>query len=231
MPATRREFLKFVGISLASLVTTRCLPSIDPTCYAPTPATSMPRTASPTSFPTVTCYMPTRPLPTPTFSSAFSARWIALRECWLSLNDARLNSPEDTKFEYTLRQRHADALMALVAQKELDDTVANEIGIAFDQAVAHIRRQLVTCYIALPPEFVPREDLMKQAAILTEMAQRSDIDPNTTTRARAAIERDMAWFAQFAPGKTPVKLDEVQATATEMEAAQILAELLLGKKK
>ncbi|HSD82495.1 MAG TPA: hypothetical protein VLG46_01475, partial [Anaerolineae bacterium] len=61
---------------------------------------------------------------------------------------------------------------------------------------------------------------------LTEMAQRSDIDPATVERARAALARDMAWLAQFRAGENPKDLESIQATPTEIKAARILVDLL-----
>jgi hypothetical protein len=153
-----------------------------------------------------------------------------LRACWLDLTNPKLKVPQDRAFVKDLSQRHADALKALVDGKELDVAVAAEIGVAFEQAVAHTRRQLATCYEAISSEFAPREDLMTQAAALTEMAQRSSIDPSTVARARAALERDMAWLSQFQAGQKPGELSYIQVTPTEAEAARILVELLLGKK-
>jgi hypothetical protein len=147
------------------------------------------------------------------------------------LADPRLQSFEDTEFSLSLRQRHTDALKALVDSKELEAAIAAEIGVAFEQAVAHIQRQMATCYIALPPEYTPRADLMTQAAALTEMAQRSSIDSNTVARAWAALERDMAWLSQFQAGQKPGELNVIQVTPTEAEAARILVALLLGQQK
>jgi hypothetical protein len=165
----------------------------------------------------------------------------------LDLRNTELQSVEDTDFAIELRQRHADALDALVTHGELDAAVAEEIGVAFEQAVAHVQRKMATCYIAVPPEFVPRENLVQQAAMLEEMAVESDIAPDTVAaamleemavesdiapdtvaQAQAALERDVAWLAQFDAGQVPGTLDEVEVSTESVEAAHILVELLLG---
>ncbi|MBE9508992.1 MAG: hypothetical protein IMY86_13205 [Chloroflexi bacterium] len=201
MKSTRREFISYVGVTLASLLTTRCRP---------------------------TCYTPAAPVPYPPFTPTPNARWATLRECWLDLRNTELQSVEDTDFAIGLRQRHADALDALVTDGELDAAVAEEIGVAFEQAVAHVQRKMATCYIAVPPEFVPRENLVQQAAMLEEMAVESDIAPDTVAQAQAALERDVAWLAQFDAGQVPGTLDEVEVSTESVEAAHILVELLLG---
>jgi hypothetical protein len=158
-----------------------------------------------------------------------SPDWQALRACWLDLSDSRLQSYQDNAFIKDLRQRHARALDALVTSGELESPVAEQIGIAFEQAVAHIQRQMATCYIALPPEFMPREDLVKQAAALHEMAAQSDIAPATLTQAQAALERDLAWLAQFDSGQTPADWATLTAPPAAIQAAHILVLLLTSK--
>ena len=71
---------------------------------------------------------------------------------------------------------------------------------------------------------------MTQAGALAEMARRSNIDPDTVTRARDAMARDMAWLAQFQAGQAPGELSSIEATPAQIEAARILVELLLAKK-
>jgi hypothetical protein len=195
-----------VGIALGSLMTVRCV-----TCYAPIEPTD--------PFPT--------PSPRPTEPSA-DPNWGTLRECWLDLDSPELRSYDDTDFSIGLRQRHDDALAALVESDEIDGAVAGEIGAAFEEAIAHIQRQQATCYIALPPVFAPREDLVQQASILEELAEESDIDPETVAQAQAALERDIAWLSQFHAGEEPGELDGIEVTPEAAKAAKILVELLLG---
>lgn len=202
MQRTRREFIRFVRVVLAAALTRSCA-----ACYTPAPGGYTPRPAPPTPDP----------------------HWSNLRTCWLDLAAAELPSFEDGELPGRLRQCHANALQALVDGGKLRADIADEIAVAYDQAVAHIERQLATCYIALPPEFTPRSDLMKQADLLAEMAEKSDINPMTVAHARAALERDIAWLAQFQAGQVPGSLTQIEVDADSIEAARILVDLLLGK--
>lgn len=224
MKTTRREFIRRVGVALGSLISAHWA-----CCYAPVEVPQTPPT-TPTIPPTryesiqVTCYEPAGP----TESGLTSQHWIDLRECWFELDNPQLLSAEETSFSSNLRTQHTDALSELVIGGEVDELVAIEIDAAFQEAVSHIQRQQATCYIALPPVFAPREDLMKQAEILEEMAAAGDIDPETLAQAQAALERDIAWLAQFHAGEEPGELDEIEITPEAAEAARILVELLLG---
>jgi len=204
MKPTRREFIRRLGVALGSLMAMRCV-----SCYAPIEPTGSP------------------PAPWPTESGP-DPNWDMLRACWLDLDNPELQSFEDTDFSRELRQRHGDALAALVESGELDAAVADEIDVAFEEAIAHTQRQQATCYIALPPVFTPREDLMQQAALLEEMATEGDIDSETVAQAQAALERDITWLAQFHAGEEPGELEGIEVTPEAAEAAQILVELLLG---
>jgi hypothetical protein len=155
--------------------------------------------------------------------------WAALRDCWYSLDDPRLQSFEDNDFIVTLRQRHQEALQMLVDFGDLEPAVAEEIEVAFEQAIAHIQRNMATCYIGLPAEYYPRADLLSQEALLEEMAAESDIDPVTVEQARAALARDIEWLTQFEAGQVPGALEEIEPDANAIEAARILVELLLGQ--
>lgn len=200
MRSTRREFIQYIGIALASLLSTRCTP----TCYTPMPLT-----------------------PFPSSSSSLSPYWLALRKCWLELSDPRLQSQEDTEFSMDLRERHADALHALVSNGGLSADVSAEIGAAFEQAVAHIQRQMASCYIMLPPEFAPRADLVRRITLLEEMSKENDIDPEIVQEMRTALERDVAWLAEFQAGRVPGEWEDAEVDAVSIEAARILVELLL----
>jgi hypothetical protein len=202
MPPTRRDFIRYVGLFLASAIARSCGPT-----------------------PVVTCYEAVAPTPEPT--PLLNARWAALRDCWYSLDDPQLQSFEDNDFIVALRRRHREALDALAAAGELDPAVGEEIAIAFGQAVAHIQRNQATCYIALPPEFQPRADLLSQEEALEEMAVRSEIDPATVEKARAALARDIEWLSQFSAGQVPGSLEEIAPDPNAVEAARILVELLL----
>lgn len=201
MKATRREFMGYVGIVLGALLSTRCAP----TCYTPVPTGPFP-TSPPTAKPS----------------------WNVLQECWFTLDDPRLRSYEETEFSIDLRKRHTDALETLVSGRELSSEVAEEINIAFEQAVAHIQRQMASCYIALPPEFGPRDDLVERVTVLEEMAEESDVEVETVREMRAALERDMEWLAEFDAGKMPGEWEEVEVDSVSRQAARVLVDLLLG---
>jgi hypothetical protein len=140
-----------------------------------------------------------------------------------------LQSYEDTDFSIDLRDRHADALHALVSNGELSADVSKEINAAFEQAVAHIQRQMATCYIALPPEFAPREDLVQRITMLEEMAEESDVEAEAVREMREALERDLAWLAEIHAGGVPGEWEGIEADEVSIEAARILIELLLGE--
>jgi hypothetical protein len=203
--ATRREFIGRVGVTLGSLIGARWA-----CCYAPVPPTY------------------TSPILSSSPGGSTDPNWSTLRACWVDLDHPELQSFEDTGFSRDLRQRHEHALAALVESKEIDAAVADEIAIAFEEAIAHIQRQQATCYIALPPVFAPREDLVKQAELLEELSAEGDIASKTVAQAQAALERDIAWLAQFHAGEEPGELDGIEITPEAAEAARILVELLLG---
>ncbi|MBN1977683.1 MAG: hypothetical protein JW918_09805 [Anaerolineae bacterium] len=159
---------------------------------------------------------------------ALGSLMAALRACWFDLDNPKLQSFDDTDFSRELRQRHEDALTTLVDSGELDAAVADEIAAAFEEAIAHVQRQQASCYIALPPEFAPRDDLMRQADLLEGLAAEGDIDPGTVAEAQEALERDIAWLAQFHAGEVPEELEGIEVTPEAAEAARILVGLLLG---
>jgi hypothetical protein len=88
---------------------------------------------------------------------------------------------------------------------------------------------MAECYIMLPPEFAPRADLVQQAAALEKIAEKGDVEPATVRLAQEALERDITWLAQFQSGQVTGTLEEVEADAASVEAAQILIELLVGR--
>lgn len=228
MMTTRRTFIRQVGVSLAATLTSGCMR----TCYTPAP---------PTQMPTPTCYVPAAPTLTPDVTDS---RWRDLRACWLGLRDRRFEPGQSVdgdryaraeELGKTLHQRHQAALDALVADGSLSAEVAAEIGVAFEEALNHLQSKLATCYAPLAPgeanPYPPREDLNAQAAALAEMAQRSNIDQATVAKAQAALERDIAWLAEFHATRQAGDINTIAASPAEIEAASILVELLLGKKR
>jgi hypothetical protein len=155
--------------------------------------------------------------------------WLALRECWLDLEDPRLQSLEQNGFSQELRQRHKKALNTLLQADQIDTSVAQLIGNAFEHLIDHVQQSMSLCYIAMPAYAMPRGDLMQQLTLLEEMATQGAIEPETVSMARAALERNIAWLAQFESGETPGWLEQVDVAPSSAEAARILVGIFLGQ--
>jgi hypothetical protein len=155
--------------------------------------------------------------------------WSALQGCWAGLECGRVRSMLDGPLPQDLRQRHAQALEALVDAAELTRDAAEGVGAAFEQILAHDERLMSMCYIAFPVEYVPRQDLMGQVAALEEMAGKSDLDPAVVAQVRDALGRDIAWLAQFVASEEPGIVSDIEVGTTSAEAARILVDLLLGR--
>jgi hypothetical protein len=203
MGVTRRRFIGYVGVMIASLLSSRC----QGTCYIQTVVVTR----------------------VPGAGTSRNEFWMALRECWLTLDHPALRTIGDTNFTHALRQRHTEALEDLVASGEMEAIVADGIEIAFQEVIIHRQMQMSTCYVALPPEFVPREDLLRQIEMLEEIELGGEVETATLAQARAAIERDMAWLSEFHAGRIPGELEEAEADSASIEAARILVELLISE--
>jgi hypothetical protein len=166
MGLTRREFLKGVGVTMASLAMTGC-------------STGLSRD-----------------------NSDDSPRG-RLRRYWLRLD----NLAETTKKDYEkgeqlkseLAAGHRAALDDLVSGGELTAIVSNQVQAAFDEALYHVWRANapMTCYEPMIVDYTPTSanQLVQQASLLAEMARGGNLDPDTVRRARAAIERDIAFLS------------------------------------
>jgi hypothetical protein len=237
MSPSRREFMKGIGVMLASLLTTRCTT----TCYTPVP-------------PEPTCYTAV-PTPSPSPSSGEGKDWDRLRQAWYGLDRLARDAPDLEKGERThkrLVSDHQTALNHLVGAGQLDPTIADDMQAAFEGAAYHVWRANapITCYEAVPyPDYQIEgsSDLARQADLLAEMAETSDIDPATIAQAQAAIERDIAFLAMTAneqqalietvrqaagdtwdlPHLAELNLDVPPESA---KAARILVEVLLERK-
>jgi hypothetical protein len=177
MPVSRRDFMKVFGMSVASLLLTRCRFPIGVTCYAPLPPTALPDS--------------TRD---------------RLRLCWLSftelaqktIEEAKQRSTENT-FGQQLVADHRAALDELVASGELSPSIADLIQEAYAAAVYHVWRSNapMTCYEPMLVDYAPTGAaiLIQQASILNEEAADGVIDPETLAKAQAALEHDMAYYA------------------------------------
>ncbi|MGD9099534.1 MAG: hypothetical protein PVF45_03575 [Anaerolineae bacterium] len=152
---------------------------------------------------------------------------------------------------------HQVALDELVESGELDGTVAGQIWVVFTEVVCHFKDSMnQLCYIAIPFESGVRTDLLQQADALGQVAGELDLDPALVERAQAAIARDMAFFqtmeraqaaiaardlsflqaveagqAERAQIQQQYRANQLQASPEALEAARVLADLLLGKAK
>lgn len=181
--------------------------------------------------------------------------WDRVRGAWYDLELLALDAHDYDKGEQTrvrLLADHRAALDALVDRGEIDPDVADDLHLAFEGACHHVWRANapITCYVpSIGPEYriESSSDLARQADLLAEMADRSDIDEATVERARAAIERDIAFLA-LAPEDQRALIDAVMEAAegrmdyprlseldlevppSSLEAARILVEVLLGER-
>jgi hypothetical protein len=162
-----------------------------------------------------------------------------LRDCWYQLDDLAQGAgtaPDETQqAQESLVEAHRAALDDLVALDEMDAEVAEHVQAAFTEASFHAWRNNapITCYIALPVEYEPREDLLLQADKLAEVS--GDLDPATVAAVQAALARDMAFFDALSEGTVESKNNaglwrsgEIEVSAEALEAAQFLIDLLLG---
>jgi hypothetical protein len=181
MSVSRRDFMKMVGVSVASLFLTRCRPFVS--CYTPTPPPM--------------CYAPTAPPP-----SALER----LRQCWLrfgelaqtTIQESNQGSIENT-FGQQLVREHRAALDELIAPGELTPAVADLVQEAYEAAVYHIWRSnaSMTCYEPMIVDYAPisAEVLIRQSEALSGLAAQGNIDPQTLSNAQTALEHDMAYYA------------------------------------
>ncbi len=178
MSISRRNFMKLVGVSVSSLLLTRCRFIFQPMCYTPVP-------------------------PSPTTPS--SARE-ALRSCWFRFDElatAAIQESKDGDYDNTFGQQllaeHRTALDALVTEGAITVEVADLVHEAYAAAVFHVWRSNipVTCYEPVMVNYAPASAgiLVKQAEVFEQIADAGGIDPETLERARTALEHDMAFYA------------------------------------
>jgi len=222
MKKPRREFLAGLGATFAGLVLTRCFP----TCYAP--------------------------VPTPYTGSG---DWKRLYEVWNSLDLLARDAKTVEKGEQTrdrLVKEHRAALDQLVSSGILDANVADDLQVAFGGAAYHVWRSNspITCYAPRQgPDYQTESNvgLASQAKLLTEMAEKSQIDANTVELARTGIARDLALLSLSQEDQRAIRdrvmqaagqngpFPDISALGLEVpadctEAARVLVELLLGQK-
>lgn len=220
MADDRRNFIKRFGITLGSLIVSGSLPG----CATENQIKKR-----------------SDPPPTPR-----GPEWEALRQSWLDLSDQRTRDALSNDFWSALRQdgdfatarsrlgkKHHGILDRMVARGQLEKTVAEHMQVAFEEAAFHIVRSRATCYMMIPVEYAPRENLLQQTEALRGVS--SDLDPATVAKAQAAIAQDVAFFEIFEAGKSrydqsladKYKAGNLEASPEALEAARLLTLLFV----
>jgi hypothetical protein len=244
MPVPRRNFMQLLGISLGSMLLARCqrIGLSEPTtvmCYAPVPITPVPGT------------------PTPTRLAALDR----LRLCWLRFDelaqktadarDSGDNSWEDNPIGAEMTAEHRSALDMLIGAGSITAPVGELVQEAFSAAVYHVWRSNVpmTCYEPMMIDYAPADaaSLVRQADVLTEVADGATIAPETLAKAKTALEHDLAYYAlsdaeiqalydqllaEYRDAGKPIpSFEELELSLTPdvKAAAQFLLDMLTGK--
>jgi hypothetical protein len=219
MSTTRREFIKRVGIAMASLMAARCV------CV---PFPNDDEDDSPRGL-LRSCWQ--------------RFDWLEERaKDWTDYEKGE-------KALEQLKAEHRAALDELVATGELEAAVADEVQSAFDAAAYHVWRANcgATCYEPMMwPDYTQSgsAQLVQQAELLADLADDATIDQNIVAQAQAAVERDIA-FLNLSPEEERGLYEELMGAAGEdydfptfdeleleitpeaAEAARFLVELLL----
>jgi hypothetical protein len=242
MGSTRREFIRQIGIVLASAMMAGCTGSGGASQPAPT-STSAP---TPTSASVLT--------PTPEcapFEAEGNSSRERLRHCWISLDwlarQAENGYECGDQARAQLESAHRVVLDDLVEDEELQADVGEYMQSAFDEAVYHIWRSHapITCYEVAGPFYHPesRGKLIQKANHLAEIAASGNVDPETVAQAQAAMERDMAFLGLSEPelealydglattggNYPPFDEIELEVTPEAAQAAAYLVQLLSGR--
>jgi hypothetical protein len=223
MSPTRREFIKHVGIALASLMAARCAwpegrgtstPEDDveltyeATCYD---AVELTNTPDPTEQLDQQGTILTAVARGDDVDPEVARRALVafhrerLRSCWLRLDwlaeETRdWDHPERGGQAHDgLVTEHRAALDELVTLGELAADVADYAQAAFAEAANHVWLSNcgITCYEAVLPDYAPisRAQLVQQAELLADIADDETIDEDVVARAQAAVERDIAFLS------------------------------------
>jgi hypothetical protein len=174
--------MKMFGVSIASMLLTRC------SVLAP-------------STPEQTCYAPIAPTNLPPTLSSIPARE-RLRLNWLRFGELSQKTLAEENADNSLGQQmindHRVALDDLVTSGELSDAVADLIQESYGAAVYHVWRlnAPITCYEPMRVDYAPSsaDVLVKQSEVLNQIATQGSIDPLTLAKAQAALEHDMAFY-------------------------------------
>ena len=182
MSLTRRDFMKLLGVTVASTLLTRCR-------------------GLATETPMQTCYEPIAPTDIPPTITSASARE-RLRLYWLRFGELSQKTMTGENPDNALGQQmtadHRAALDELVTSGEISASVADLVQESFGAAVYHVWRLNVpiTCYTPVVVDFAPSsaDVLVKQSEVLNQITAQGTIDPTTLARAQTALEHDMAFF-------------------------------------
>ena len=226
MPLDRRDFMKILGISVASLIVNRaCVPG----CYAPVPPATV---------------LPIAPTLAPNRER--------LQRYWLRFEELAQKSHNDgeNKLGKELIAGHRAELDELVANGELSAHVADLVQEAYEAAVYHVWRSNapITCYKMVVPNYAPSSAavLVEQSKILSQLAEAGAIDQTTLEKAQTALEHDMAFYAltdeevkalydqigkESEQGQSPPSFEALSLELTpEAEAAtQFIIDMLTGR--
>jgi hypothetical protein len=187
MSISRREFIQLFGVTVATMLVTRCKRLV--------PAT-----------PVVTCYAPIAPTLEPTAISQPLLALDRLRVCWMSFGvlaqvtvEAAGSGSSEVPYRFGLVSDHRQALDELVAAGELSASVADLVQEAYEAAVYHVWRSNapITCYEPAFVDYAPAsaQVLVDQSQVLRQLAEGGNIDPATLAKARSALDHDMAYYA------------------------------------
>lgn len=251
MDISRRDFLKLFGISVASVMLTRCTPILPIPTVTPYKALPLTPTVTPPT-PIVTCYTA---LPPTAVTPAASSVRERLRQYWFSFDDlgrAILDSQNTDNIMGTqLVADHRAALDEIVARGELNPEVADLVQESYESAIQHIWRSNapITCYLTAYGDYTPSsaQVLVDQSIILEQVSADGTIDPSTLETARVALEHDMAFYTltdqevqalyeqlSLQTQNSNLPLAEFNALPLDLtpearEAAQFILDLLTGK--
>ena len=181
-----------------------------------------------------------------------SPYWERLRRHWLDLEGLVALDWEEGQAEVERRgTAHRAALDELVAAGKIEPAVAEHMHMAFLEAAEHIRlsRSMMTCYDMSQLGSVQmntREDLVRQQALLVELAASGELDGAAVQRAWQAIERDIIFLEGVASLEAlsgearwqaesrlleQFESSQLEGDPAAIEAARLLVGLLLGQRQ
>ena len=181
MSMSRRDFMKFVGISVSSMILTSCGPMVS--CYTPavmTPTNGYTKSKDP--------------------KTRLHGYWLSFGELASKTQEANNQGSIEDTYGQELIAGHRAALDELASTGVLTRTVADLIQEAYEAAVYHVWRSnvAVTCYPPAPRfDFTPAsaDILVQQSQTLDQIAQQGNVDPQTLENARLALQHDMAFYS------------------------------------